>query len=93
MSEPVICFENVAVSFNQVEVVKDISFELKKSDKIAIIGPSGCGKSTLLKLILGFIKPTSGELWVFGEPMSCMSQKRLKDYFIFVIRRTGKTSI
>ena len=50
----------------KVEAVRDISFEVKKGECIAIVGPSGCGKTTLLRMIAGLLPPTAGEV-VFHE--------------------------
>lgn len=44
------------------EVVKGCSFALRPGEVIAIVGPSGCGKTTLLKLLVGVLKPSSGEI-------------------------------
>jgi len=48
-------------------ILKEVSFKITKGDKLAIIGKSGSGKSTLLNLILGLLKPSSGELLVDGR--------------------------
>lgn len=47
-------------------VLKDCSFSICAGESVAVIGPSGCGKSTLVKLMLGLLKPTSGEIKVGG---------------------------
>jgi zinc transport system ATP-binding protein len=47
--------------------LKDITFQVKENEFVAIIGPNGGGKTTLIKLILGFLKPTKGEIKLFGE--------------------------
>ena len=56
--------KNVSKSFcdtkKETEVLKDITFSLKKGEKIAIVGPSGCGKSTILNLISGLITQDGG---------------------------------
>lgn len=54
-------------SYEDQDVLEDISFEVKEGEFIGIIGPNGGGKSTLLKLILGFLEPSSGALKVFGK--------------------------
>ncbi len=56
-------FRNVSFSYRKgQEVLKDLSLKINKGEFVGIIGPNGGGKTTLLKLILGFIKPSSGEL-------------------------------
>ena len=54
-------------SFGSVEVLKSVSCEIKKGEKVAIIGPSGSGKSTLLRCMNLLEEPTSGEIWVNGK--------------------------
>ncbi len=50
------------------QVLKDISFSIRKGDIIAILGPNGAGKSTLVKQALGLLKPTKGEVILEGMP-------------------------
>ncbi|MBM3333100.1 ATP-binding cassette domain-containing protein [Candidatus Sumerlaeota bacterium] len=50
-------------------VVRDISFDVPRGRKLAIIGANGAGKSTLLKMIAGVVKPTSGQISVHGSVM------------------------
>jgi lipopolysaccharide transport system ATP-binding protein len=47
--------------------LKDVSFEVRRGDSIALVGRNGCGKSTLLQIICGILRPTKGELWVKGR--------------------------
>ena len=55
-------FNNVSFTYpnTDVEVLKNLNFEIKKGDKIGIFGPSGIGKSTLFRLLLRFYDPNSG---------------------------------
>ncbi len=50
-------------------VVKDFSLEVKAGECIAVVGASGSGKSTIMNLIIGFLKPTEGELEIDGKPI------------------------
>ena len=50
----------------KVEALKNINFELKQGEILAVLGPSGCGKTTLLNMIAGFLNPTSGDLTLGG---------------------------
>ena len=53
----------------KVQAVKDVSLNVQPSEFVSLIGPSGCGKSTLLSIVAGFVKPSSGEASLDGEPI------------------------
>jgi ABC transporter fused permease/ATP-binding protein len=52
----------------EVEVLKGISFAVKRGEKIALVGPSGSGKSTIISLLLRFYDPKPGEILMDGRP-------------------------
>ena len=52
------------------ETLQDISLEVEKGEFIGIVGPSGCGKSTLLNLVAGLDTPTSGSIYLDGQPVT-----------------------
>jgi len=58
----VLSVENLRKDFDGKNLFKNISFEIKKGDKIALIGPNGIGKTTLIKIILDKIKQTDGKI-------------------------------
>lgn len=66
----IITVNNVSFSYQQKQILKDISFSVKERDFIGLIGTNGAGKTTMLRLIVGLLKPTSGTISLFGEPMS-----------------------
>ncbi len=57
---------DVAKSYGEVHVLKDINLDIKTGELIVFVGPSGCGKSTLLRMIAGLEKITGGELQIDG---------------------------
>jgi zinc transport system ATP-binding protein len=61
-------FDETWFSYNSDPVVRDINFSITPGEFAAILGPNGSGKTTLMKLALGLLKPTSGQVLLFGEP-------------------------
>lgn len=70
--------KNLSHTFDY-ELFRDVSLELNEGQSIAIIGISGSGKSTLLHILSTLLKPNAGTVWLFGEDVSSMSNKRLSD--------------
>lgn len=61
---------------NDVEVLRAINLHIEAGERIAIVGQSGSGKSTLLHLLGGLDLPTTGSVWVNGQEMSRLSDKK-----------------
>jgi len=60
-----------------VTVLQDVSFRVRQGEFVSITGPSGSGKSTLLNLITGIDHPTSGQVFVSGQPVHRMGENEL----------------
>lgn len=60
--------KNIQAGYNGDIIVKNASFEIRQNDFIGIIGPNGGGKTTLVKVILGLLKPRSGEIKFHFNP-------------------------
>ena len=78
---PFIQARNITLVFSSknrepVTALKDFSLEVGQGEFVSIVGPSGCGKSTFLNLLLGLIKPDSGELKLNNTPISGPGQER-----------------
>jgi len=67
------------VGTNEVAALSDLSVEIPKGVLAALKGRSGSGKTTLLNIIGGLDKPTQGEVYLFGRPLSQMAQEELTD--------------
>jgi zinc transport system ATP-binding protein len=67
-SVPVIEMEHVYVAYQERLVLEDVSLRVEKGQFVGVLGPNGSGKTTLLKAILGLVRPTRGQVRVFGMP-------------------------
>lgn len=82
-------FKNVSFSYtNNKFALKDISFHIKKGQKVAIVGPSGSGKSTIVNLLLRFYDPNNGEILIDGVNIKDVSLKELRKLFGVVVQDT-----
>lgn len=67
--------KNLGFNIDKNEILKDISFDIKKGSFVGVIGPNGSGKSTLLKNIYRLYKPSSGEIFLDNKDLSKMKDK------------------
>jgi ATP-binding cassette subfamily B protein len=65
-------------------VINNVSFKIKKGDRVALVGPSGSGKSTILSLIERFYEPDSGEILLEGVPVRELSRDTLRSQIGYV---------
>ncbi len=63
----IVKLEDVWVLFDGVSVLEEVNLSINQHDFLGIIGPNGGGKTTLLKVILGLLKPSRGQVSVFGH--------------------------
>lgn len=71
---PAIEFRDVTIDYDGRKVLNNLSFKVMKGETKIILGGSGCGKSTTIKLVLGLIKPDSGQILVNGEDITYYSE-------------------
>ena len=74
---PAIEFRNVTMIFDDRKILNDLSFKVMKGETKIILGGSGCGKSTTIKLVLGLLKPDSGQILVDGEDITNYSEVQM----------------
>ena len=67
MSENIIEVKNLNKIYDKIIAVKDLNFVINKGKIIGLLGPNGCGKTTTIAMILGLLKPTSGEVIIKGK--------------------------
>jgi manganese/iron transport system ATP-binding protein len=66
-SAPILKVTDLSVDYEAGFALRDVTFELPRAMRLAVVGPNGAGKSTLLKVIAGVLVPSSGRVEVFGE--------------------------
>ena len=70
-SDSFVRFEKVDKSYDgEILVVKDLNLDVPKGEFLTMLGPSGSGKTTVLMMLAGFETPTSGEIYLDGNPIS-----------------------
>jgi phospholipid/cholesterol/gamma-HCH transport system ATP-binding protein len=78
ISEIVIAFKNVSISFNGRPVLEDVSFSVGRTQTLCILGRSGVGKSVALRMLMGFLKPDSGTIQVEGQEITGLSEEGMQ---------------
>ena len=76
-ASPMVVFDRVSLAFDDQEVLRDLSFTVPKGSMRIMLGASGAGKSVVLKLILGLIRPDSGQIYVDGQRIDTMPEREL----------------
>lgn len=77
-TNPVIVIRGLEISFDSLQVLKGIDFDLYKGENVAVLGRSGTGKSVLIKIIAGILKPDKGTVHVLGENVHKLDTKALQ---------------
>lgn len=67
MTSYAIELKGIDVTLGKRQVLKNVGFEVKPGQCLALLGPSGCGKTTLLRVVAGFIRPEKGSVHMFGR--------------------------
>ena len=64
----------------RVRAVQDLSFEVRAGEIFGLLGPNGAGKTTTLKMLVGFVKPSSGHAWISGNRVGTVASRRSLGY-------------
>lgn len=89
-SEKELTFENISISNvdfrygNHELVLKNLSLNISKGERVAIVGESGCGKTTLAKLLLRFYKTEKGEILIDEQPLESFSINLIRNNIVYV---------
>lgn len=83
-ASPILSLQNIHFAYDSTPVIKGISFEVKRGDKLAIVGHSGAGKSTLFDLLMRFYDIQSGKILINGNEQKSLSLHDLRNHFALV---------
>ena len=67
---PALRLESVSKAYGDIKAVRGVDLALDRGEILGLLGPNGSGKSTTMKMVLGILKPDSGEVFVLGEKLS-----------------------
>lgn len=74
-----IAVRSLVKSIGEQEILRGVDLDVRKGETLAIIGRSGGGKSVLLKHLVGLMVPDSGEIWIEGQNIIGLSERKLAD--------------
>ena len=70
LKQSIISLNKIGISFNGETILKDLSLDIKEGEFVTLLGPSGCGKTTTLRIIAGFLKQDSGDIFFRGRTIN-----------------------
>ena len=91
MSAPILKLAKVNKSFGHIDVLHDISLEVRAGEVLCLLGDNGAGKSTLIKLMSGVYQPSSGSIEMDGKPEHFPNPRAAADKGIATVHQFGGT--
>jgi simple sugar transport system ATP-binding protein len=91
MTEPLLKLININKSFGPIDVLHDISLEVRAGEVLCLLGDNGAGKSTLIRILSGSHAPSSGTLEMSGKPVSFGSPRDASNAGIATVHQFGGT--
>jgi len=90
---------NLTKTYKNIEVVSDVDLNVKKGEIYGFLGPNGAGKTTVMKMILNLVKPSRGEILIFGQKLTPVSYEVFKrigniiEYPVFYEKLTARENL
>lgn len=84
-----VTFENVCFSYDKTSpILKNVSFDVKSGEVVALVGETGAGKTTIVNLLTRFYDADSGRILIDNEPITKLKRNSLRKYFSVVLQDT-----
>ena len=77
MTTPLLQAKDLRIAFYGVQAADGVNLEIREGEFLAIIGPNGSGKTTFLNLCTGYLRPSSGEVYLDGQPITAMAPRTI----------------
>jgi branched-chain amino acid transport system ATP-binding protein len=84
-ARPVLELRNVCTHYGQIQVLRNISLEIREGEIVCLLGGNASGKTTTLKTILGFVVPTQGDVLLRGRRVNGLETQRLVDMGVSMV--------
>ena len=91
MTNAILSLRNVSKSFGPIDVLHDISLELRAGEVLCLLGDNGAGKSTVIRLLSGVHQPSSGAIEMDGKAVKFNSPREAADHGIATVHQFGGT--
>lgn len=88
-NQPLVCFDNVDFCYPQrdQQVLRQVSFDVRSGEKVALLGKTGSGKSTIFQLLTRNYEPTSGQIWLNNCKISDYPEQTLRQHIVTLSQR------
>lgn len=83
MADTLVSIRDITKRFGHFTAVDQVSLDIGSGEFFSLLGASGCGKTTLLRMLGGFELPSSGEIWIDGEPTAALPPNRRPTNMVF----------
>jgi lipopolysaccharide export system ATP-binding protein len=74
--EGTLYLEGLGKSFGRVQAVREVTFRMQSGEVVGLLGPNGAGKTTVFYMVVGFIRPSAGRIWLNGKDISGLPMYR-----------------
>ncbi|MBB3610499.1 ATP-binding cassette domain-containing protein [Rhizobium sp. BK602] len=91
MSTPILTLRNICKSFGPIDVLTDISLDIRSGEVLCLLGDNGAGKSTLIKTLSGVYRPNSGTMEMDGKPVEFAGPRDASNRGIATVHQFGGT--